>query len=225
MIDSTQKNWKIKIKPDAYNSSYLRMYMINQATGFIQSAYLFATNFNGEPIKGIFIYVNPDMINPTDTKGMAFVSIAFDMTKPNKNLMTMRIYRYADLHWSYQVLNQCDKSNTNCVAEYLEINEAPPKRSFNTILRSSWSKLTNQTCFSNISYTQEKMQIIEYDCSIITPHWGNHFFTINDLVQRSGDTVPAGGTALEYFVDGVSKSGWKKMKPELIDSWLDGSAY
>jgi hypothetical protein len=175
--------------------------------------------------------------------------MAFDFSDSTQNALIERVENYqADLA-RYQVTQfyyECNNTTEDCIGEPLLIGTPPPTRDFNadSDIRFSWNTSTYQVCLATLNYEDQMIDVgttysftatatglpdeseIQTDtCTLPTPLWGSHVFTVDDLVQRYEDTTPVGGTSLAYYVDGESKTGWDALTTTLIATWLDGSGY
>lgn len=247
-LADTDTNWVVRFMQEPTDSEYVRYYFVNGATGFIEGTYVAKTDEGGSPVRGILAYVNPVLLNETPADGKPLVAFAFDVTDPSRNLFALRetyYHRTRELNITYHLHQQCDTASNDCVGEYAELwtDEARSLNEANN-LRFSWNDGTNAVCLAEIGYgngtsetevevthsftgpaTPADEDVTDDVCEIMTPHWGSHRVTESDLPQRYGDSDPAGGTALQYYVDGIATTGWDSLTPALIDGWLDGSGF
>lgn len=242
---TTQAPWTIQIRRESSTSEFIRLYFINTDTNEIQGTYVFITDSNGDPVRGLFAYVQPDTLSATAGDGKRLAAFAFDFTDPSENLLVMRVdqFHLVDLrYYVYHVHYECNTNNDECLGEYLEINTPEPTRTFTHTIRFSWNDTTNVVCIADVTYAADSItlgttqsftgpsqpteaDVTDGSCTIRTPFWGSHVYTEADLPFRFNDTDPVGGTALMYFVDGSSKTGWDLLTPDLIDTWLDASDF
>ena len=243
---NTTAPWEVELLQDTHDTDFIRMYFKNSTTGKIQGTYLVISDTNGNPIQGLFAYVNPNLLVSTDGPGTRLVALAFDFSDPTQNLITMRVYQYNSTlqrNFAYHIHYQCNTVTTKCLGEYLNIQTAEPTRTLaSDLIRFSWNEDNQEVCVANLTYENNSAivgatqkftgptqptdsGVTTGTCSLDTPHWGTHAYRTTDLPQRYNDTSPVGGTAADYFVDGSSKDGWDALTPALIDTWLDASDF
>lgn len=242
IIDTTA-NWNVDYVAEDDESTgekYVRMYFRNldldpeNGIGLIQASYVFKTE-NDLPVKGSFAYAN---LEPPSEPAMRFVAFAFDFTSSDRNLLVMRVEITGDetFHAHYQ----CDLGSKNCSGQLIEISSPPPTRSFTRTLRYDWNDSSGDVCiayvaFGESDYTLTTTQgftapptagaVTEGECALIAEaYWYDYVYTVDKLPLRYNDTDPVGGTALAYYIDGISKEGWI-LTPNLIDKWLRGEEF
>lgn len=242
----TDTAWTVQFKQESTDAAYVRFYFVNGTTGLIEGTYVVKTDESGNPESGIFAYVKPSLLSATPASGRALVAFSFDLSDTARNLFALRETYYNDsraTNITYDLHQQCDASSQDCLGEYLELwNDA--SRSINEAnnIRVSWNDGTNAVCLAEISYngsettsetthsftgpdSPSEADVQDDVCSVTKPFWGDHVFAEGDLPQRFEDTDPPGGTALLYYVDGVSTTGWDTLTPALITGWLTGSEF
>lgn len=245
-LPSGTTSWEMEIAQEPGYEDYIRLYFRSSTSGLIEATYVAQTDGDANPKRGLFAYVNPERLSADAIGNVRITAMAFDFTDESKKLLVMRQEQYQPglgRYYAFQIHQQCDETTSTCLGEYLEIvDEAPARQIEEMNSRFSWNEATNAVCLTDVDYSSgtfatlatygftgpdvpDEENVTENECSVATPHWGAHVFTANDLVLRYEDTDPHGGTALSYYVDGVSKSGWETLTPALIDTWLDASGF
>lgn len=232
LIDTTT-TWNLEMIQDSTNSDYIRFYFRNQETGLLEATYVVTTDSSNNPIRGLFAWTDTS----ETTLGRRLFAMAFDFTNPSQNLAVIRVEKYhADLesYYTFQVHFQCDASTQNCLGEYNEILNSSTSRDLAAEgVRYSWNETTQDVCIADVDYSDGTLrtaatyeftgpdistdEVVTDSCTVTQPHWGSHIYTEADLPQHS--------TASQYYVDGISKTGWDTLTPSLIDTWLDASGF
>lgn len=242
----TTAAWEIEFILEPGTTDFMRFYFRNIDTGLLQATYL-AQYSDGDAIQGIFAYVNSDALAENTGTGKRLYAMAFDFSDSTQNALVERGENYqADLarYQTTQFHYECDSSTDDCIGEPFLIDTPPPTRDFSagSDIRFSWNATTYQVCLATMNYDNETISTgttysftatttglpdaseIQTDvCTLSTPLWGAHVFTVDDLLERYEDTTPVGGTSLSYFVDGYAKTGWDTLTTTVIETWLDGS--
>ncbi|MBU0506019.1 MAG: hypothetical protein ABII18_01625 [bacterium] len=234
----TQDKWTLTFSTYGDDSDYKKIYFVRTNTNTIQGVYIYKIDDEGEPEKGMLVFVNPKGLEGVLNNGRRLLVLAFDFTNPLENLLVVKFDRVSTGKGSLvgQVFMQCDEIMHDCIVEHQEINTTVPVRELSIpLIRYEWMEETEEICLASMDYrlgSIEPKLTFEYDletyatevdaCAVETPVWGEHVFTQKDLLIRYDDTKPFGGTVKEIYIDGVSKSGWEAyLTPERIDSLLN----
>lgn len=251
IIDTTAE-WKLEYNVETAEETgeeYVRMFFINldanpeglsDPIGKIQATYVFRVE-NDLPVKGIFSYVNPELLSDTATGGIRLAAAAFDFTVATRNLLMLRVDADPDgdgTYAKYHVHSQCDLSTQNCSGQFVEIATPEPESTFTQTLRYDWSDNDNKVCLAEASFgetvTLGTAQGFEgpgqptadqiSTCSLSeTASWFDYSYDASYLPERYKDTDPVGGLASTYYVDGSSKVGWYLVAPNQIVQWVRAS--
>ena len=244
---ATTAVWEVELMQETTDSNFIRLYFTNQSTGLIQGTYLVASDASGKVIRGLMAYIDPETLSEDAKAGKRLVALAFDFSDPADSRLLMRVDHYTlgdsgELGaYVYHVHYQCNSLAETCTGEYLDIQSPEPERDFGDHnIRLSWDDQSSEICTAYVSYddvisigdtqafigpeTPSADEIETNLCLLPQPVWGGHLFTEGDLPARFLDD-DAGGTAGRYFLDGFDKAGWDALTPELIDTWLDASAF
>lgn len=204
--------------------------------------YLFETDDDGEPLRGVYAFVNPLIFSSNAASGTRLVTMAYDFRNTSTNKMTFTFNRYdsetgffAVNHLSYQ----CNKTAQDCMGELLIIASQPPTRSFSSrSFRMSWNDSTKKICAAQVQYdtsvtlgeTQKftgpdapsQSSISDGECTVATPHWSERVFSPDDLPSRYDDSS-SGISPSDLFGDGNTLTSWENtINSNTIDSWLSG---
>lgn len=239
-FDAT-RSWTVGIalKDDNHVKAVFR----DSDTGEIGAYYLFVTNDDGIPVRGVFAYVNPDTLSANNDDLVRFLAISFDFTDSATNELTSTIDGYDTISGRYAVQHmqyQCDESSGDCLGEFLRIDSAPPLREFSTrSVRLSWNESTRAICIAPVTYagdvatlgttqeftgpeTPDADNITSDTCTIAEPFWATRAFSPDDFPNRFEDD-DSGGFAAQLFGDGTSESLWDdNIATTTIDDWLVG---
>jgi hypothetical protein len=244
--DSTE--WSVEMRLESDAGEYVRFYFRDVASGLLAATYVVKIDADNQPVKGLFAFVNAALLRDDADSGLRVLALAFDFASAGGNLLVTREERYHDdllSYYVYQTHQQCSSVNADCVGEYLEITtEAPNRENLQNDIRFSWNEATQAICLGAMDYATHgatslttfgfvnqggalaaEDDITENSCTFPTAYWNGHTFTPDNLLLRFEDTEPHAGTGMRYYVDGLSKTGWDALTPELIDTWLDATKF
>lgn len=248
-LNDMTATWEIEMALDSTDEDYIRMYFFNSSTGLLQANYVVDTDSDGNVEKGIFTYIEPSLLSDSATSGTRLFSFAFDVTNTERNLWIARVEKYDSSlgrFITFQTHQQCNVVTQGCLGEYEEITtEAPTRELSERGIRFAWSEVDRKVCLSDIDGSTGTIEILSTfgfqgpetpdvedvtadSCAIGVEDvvWnGATSYSANYLPQRYEDTEPHGGLASHYYQDGISKTGWDALTPDLIDTWLDASLF
>jgi len=224
---------------------FVRMYISDQETGEYVGTYVFTTDEEGDPFRGIITMIDPDTLTDAPTQNMRYVGIAYDFSNPEMHLMTMRVEEYhpnRDYYITYHVHYQCNVITEQCIGEYIDIQTEPPERQISYALRFSWDEETKEVCIAEVGYEgkefvmEETQQFIgpgipdqtdvtQGICEVPLPYWHDHFYVVGDLPVRYEDVAGGGGTAFELYNGGDNVEGYDYLTPERIETWLSAEEF
>lgn len=235
------RDWTVGVSVPEDN--LIKVVIRDSADGAIWAYYLIATDSDGDPENGLFVYVNPLTLGTDPESGVRFFAMAFDFSDPSENRLSLTLDDFdadEDLSVVWHVKSQCDESSKDCVGEFVGIAGMPPDRAFHTrSVRYSWNDDTRSICLALVSYpdgiatlgmTQSFIgpsqpsdsDVTEGVCTIATPYWSDETFTPDDLPLREDDDQD-GGFASALFGDGQSDSTWEEiLSIDLVADWLLG---
>ncbi|MBU0505878.1 MAG: hypothetical protein ABII18_08455 [bacterium] len=223
---------------------FVRMYISDQETGEYVGTYVFTTDDEGDPFRGIIVMIDPDTLTAEQTESKRYVGIAYDFSDPSMHLMTMRVEEYhpnRDYYITYHIHYQCNVLTEQCIGEYVDIQSDPPERQISYALRFSWNEETKDICIAEVAYegnefvmeeTQhftgpgipEEIDVVEGLCEIDEPYWYDHFYVVGDLPVRYEDVEGGGGTTYDIF-NSDNVEGYDILTPERIETWLSAEEF
>lgn len=235
------KTWRVSIR--ATDERHIKVVVRNTEDNKIWAYYLFKTDENGDPIKGVFSFVNPDKLEFNAPSGLRFAAIAFDFsdTATNKMSFTIDVFnsqidRFAIFFISYQ----CDISTKDCVGQFLPINSQAPEREFGSpSVRYSYNDSSKEVCIETATYGDDNVtfgetqmftgpeepqddDVSEGSCTVATPFWNERIFRPRDFPDRFGDDND-GGFAGHIRGDGSSDTPWEtEIGNNTFENWLLG---
>ncbi len=240
-LADTSGRWTIEVQLEASHSDYLRYYFRNDEE-LILATLIVTHDADQNPVRGLFVYVNPARLNGEASQAKELVFLAFDLTDAESHLFSLGEIDFLfteNTTRTYLFLEDCSPSSGQCLGEYLELATDSNTRQINqnNNWRFSTVEDTREICLADVDYTGNATvffdtyaftgptppadnQVAINTCTVGDPSWGDKVFSEIDLPLAYEDTDPLGGTALPIYIDGNSKTGWDGLTPDLIDFYL-----
>lgn len=229
----TSGPWSIEVERETTDTDFLRIYVIDTTTQLTHASAVIKTDSDGNVLQGLIVYVNPAALEEENAERLRLWSIAFDFEDSENALMAMRVEHLNDEGFfnAYHLHYQCNQTTGSCLGEYAGIETAPPERSWSTSnFRSTWASDSDELCVALTQYDLSATAAMgdafelattndtDAPCTLSEPDWTDTGYSLDLLPTRIGDDGDA--TSLEYFIDGIDRSGWESLTPETISNWL-----
>lgn len=223
---------------EAGTEDYLRFYFV---TDVILATYLVRMDENGEPVRGMLVFVSPQLLRTTlDDRSIPptfLVEVVFDYTG-EKDITVVRMNRRNGgkeyIYYSFDIRSQCgevDSDDSECTVSFIQaqkdinivdarINLGMRRADGLTCFQGSFLSSTGAVTFNEpalINPDQPPEKILpEFEtCTIQDAPWLKHVFLREDLPNADG------ATALAYILDGTARDGWLTVTPARISEIID----
>jgi len=224
------------------NDDAIKVVIRNLDTDLIQGYYLFETDDDGEPVRGLFSYVNPQTLAEDSTEGVHFFTLTYDFQDSENARMAITFDQYSEELGHFVLFNikyECDAISADCLGEFLSITSRPPEREFSTqSVRYGWNDDSQNICLAPVTYSDEVAlgetqeftgpntpnsgEINKGECEIDRPFWGSTILTPSNLPRRFADDAD-GDLAGRVFGDGSTDDTWEaELNSDTVDNWLVG---
>jgi hypothetical protein len=234
LVDAT-RDWTVRVSITADGAIEV---IIQQDDDEIWGYYLFATDDSGNPVRGIFAYVNHDRLSAAVTSGLRFYGLAFDVTDTSSARVTTggdAFNEQTGRFIAYNLHLECATSR-DCLGEFLAITAAAPHRDLSShSVRLGWDDTARAICLATAHYDDDDLtlgttqafigpdeptDVTEGACTIDEPHWQDHR---HFLPLRFDDTEPHAGLAGLLTGSGSNAATWRAVIDlDAIDRWLGG---
>lgn len=240
LID-TSAEWIVNVNVDS-GTGFLRLFIINPNDTLIWGYYIVELDADGFPQQGMFGYVNRNNLTTPLSSGLRFFVVVYNFEDSPENKMVVLGESYdesASTFIAHQTLYQCYQTDTQCIAEYIEITTPAPTREFSDrTMRFSWDNDTLEICAAPTTYTDTGIElgttqlfsgtptdanVTTGECEVFPPVWDGALISTSDFVERYEDTTPNSGYAGDLAGDGSDPISWETILDENnIDSILSG---
>lgn len=231
-------DWQVRVSDT--DDGAIKVVIVNPEDSKIWGYYLFLTDDDGNPVRGILAYVDHDRLEVAASTGVRFFGLAFDLT----DAASAQVFTAAeafntldDRFISFNIGLQCGAAK-DCLGEFLAITVNPPERELSSrSVRLGWNDSSHAICLAAARYNGDTLilgttqafigpaqpgedDIIAGACTIDKPHWHGH---THFLPLRYDDTEPFAGLAGTLADDGSDEASWEAIVDlDAIDRWLGG---